>query len=47
MRGELDWIVMKEANGPQRRYETANSFAMDVQHLADEPSGLPAAGATG
>ena len=38
MRGELDWIVMmaleKDRN---RRYETANGFAMDVQrYLADE-----------
>jgi WD40 repeat protein/serine/threonine protein kinase len=38
-RGELDWIVMKclekERN---RRYETANSLAADVQHyLRDEP----------
>jgi serine/threonine protein kinase/Flp pilus assembly protein TadD len=39
VRGELDWIVMrcleKERN---RRYETANGLAMDVQrYLADEP----------
>src|SRR3989454_10561417 len=39
VRGELDWIVMKclekERN---RRYETANGFAADVQrYLADEP----------
>jgi serine/threonine protein kinase/tetratricopeptide (TPR) repeat protein len=39
VRGELDWIVMtaleKDRN---RRYETANGFAMDVQrYLADEP----------
>src|SRR5262249_31208810 len=39
VRGELDWIVMK-ARGKERnrRYETANGFAMDVQrYLADEP----------
>src|SRR5437660_9901636 len=39
VRGELDWIVMtcleKDRN---RRYDTANGFAMDVQrYLADEP----------
>jgi tetratricopeptide (TPR) repeat protein len=39
VRGELDWIVMrcleKDRN---RRYETANGFALDVQrYLADEP----------
>jgi WD40 repeat protein/serine/threonine protein kinase len=39
VRGELDWIVMKclekERN---RRYQTANSLALDVQrYLADEP----------
>jgi tetratricopeptide (TPR) repeat protein len=39
MRGELDWIVMKALEKDRnRRYETANSLAMDVQHyLADEP----------
>src|SRR5262249_201983 len=39
VRGELDWIVMKtlEQEG-NRRYETANAFAGDVQrYLADEP----------
>jgi serine/threonine protein kinase/tetratricopeptide (TPR) repeat protein len=39
VRGELDWIVMKclEKNR-NRRYETANGIAMDVQrYLADEP----------
>jgi serine/threonine protein kinase/WD40 repeat protein len=37
-RGELDWIVMKALEKDRnRRYETANSFAMDVQrHLAGE-----------
>ncbi|MBI1914940.1 MAG: tetratricopeptide repeat protein [Planctomycetes bacterium] len=39
VRGELDWIVMKclekERN---RRYETANALALDLQrYLADEP----------
>src|SRR5262249_2855386 len=39
VRGELDWIVMKALDKDRsRRYETANSFAMDVQrYLADEP----------
>jgi serine/threonine protein kinase/tetratricopeptide (TPR) repeat protein len=39
LRGELDWIVMKALEKDRnRRYETANGFAMDVQHyLADEP----------
>ena len=39
MRGELDWIVMKCLEKDRnRRYETANGFAMDVQrYLADEP----------
>jgi serine/threonine protein kinase len=39
LRGELDWIVMKALEKDRnRRYETANSFAMDVQrYLADEP----------
>jgi serine/threonine protein kinase len=38
-RGELDWIVMKALEKDRnQRYETANSFAMDVQrYLADEP----------
>jgi serine/threonine protein kinase len=38
-RGELDWIVMKCLEKDRnRRYETANGFAMDVQrYLADEP----------
>jgi eukaryotic-like serine/threonine-protein kinase len=38
MRGELDWIVMKTLEKDRnRRYETANGFAMDVQrYLADE-----------
>jgi serine/threonine protein kinase/tetratricopeptide (TPR) repeat protein len=39
VRGELDWIVMKALEKDRsRRYETANSFAADVQrYLADEP----------
>ncbi len=39
VRGELDWIVLKALEKDRsRRYETANGFAMDVQHyLADEP----------
>src|SRR5262249_29995140 len=32
VRGELDWIVMKALEKDRnRRYETANGFAMDVQ----------------
>jgi len=39
MRGELDWIVMKTLEKDRnRRYETANGLAMDLQrYLADEP----------
>jgi serine/threonine protein kinase/tetratricopeptide (TPR) repeat protein len=39
MRGELDWIVMKTLEKDRnRRYETANGFATDVQrYLHDEP----------
>jgi WD40 repeat protein len=39
MRGELDWIVMKCLEKDRnRRYETANSMAADVQrYLNDEP----------
>jgi WD40 repeat protein/serine/threonine protein kinase len=39
VRGELDWIVMKALEKDRnRRYETANGFALDVQrYLADEP----------
>ena len=39
VRGELDWIVMKCLEKDRnRRYETANDFAADVQrYLADEP----------
>src|SRR5439155_19638722 len=39
MRGELDWIVMKSLEKDRnRRYETANALAADVQrYLADEP----------
>jgi hypothetical protein len=37
--GELDWIVMKSLEKDRsRRYETANSLAMDLRrYLADEP----------
>jgi serine/threonine protein kinase/WD40 repeat protein len=37
-RGELDWIVMKALDKDRnRRYETANSFALDIQrYLHDE-----------
>jgi serine/threonine protein kinase len=37
--GELDWIVMKALEKDRaRRYETANSLAMDIgRYLADEP----------
>src|SRR5205823_6002138 len=39
MRGELDWIVMKTLEKDRnRRYETANGLAADVQrYLSDEP----------
>jgi serine/threonine protein kinase/tetratricopeptide (TPR) repeat protein len=39
VRGELDWIVMKCLEKDRnRRYETASSFAMDIQrYLGDEP----------
>jgi serine/threonine protein kinase/WD40 repeat protein len=39
VRGELDWIVMKTLEKDRnRRYETANGLALDVQRfLADEP----------
>ncbi len=39
LRGDLDWIVMKAlAKDRTRRYETANSLAMDVRrHLSLEP----------
>jgi serine/threonine protein kinase/tetratricopeptide (TPR) repeat protein len=39
VRGELDWIVMKALDKDRnRRYQTANDFALDVQrYLADEP----------
>jgi tetratricopeptide (TPR) repeat protein/serine/threonine protein kinase len=39
VRGELDWIVMRSLEKDRnRRYETANAFATDVQHyLHDEP----------
>jgi WD40 repeat protein/serine/threonine protein kinase len=39
VRGELDWIVLKALEKDRnRRYETANGFAVDLQrYLADEP----------
>src|SRR5438445_361359 len=39
LRGELDWIVLKALEKDRnRRYETANAFALDLQrYLADEP----------
>jgi serine/threonine protein kinase/tetratricopeptide (TPR) repeat protein len=39
MRGELDWIVIKALEKDRnRRYDTANGFALDVQrYLDDEP----------
>ena len=39
LRGDLDWIVMKALDKDRnRRYETANSFALDVgRYLANEP----------
>src|SRR5262249_46530997 len=39
VRGELDWIVLKALEKDRnRRYQTANGFALDVQrYLADEP----------
>ena len=39
VKGDLDWIVMKALEKDRdRRYQTANALAMDVQrHLADEP----------
>jgi serine/threonine protein kinase/predicted Zn-dependent protease len=39
VRGELDWIVMKALEKDRnRRYESANGFAVDVQrYLNDEP----------
>lgn len=39
LEGDLDWIVLKAVEKErQRRYETANGLAMDVQrHLREEP----------
>lgn len=39
LRGELDWVVMKALEKHrERRYETANGLARDIQrYLADEP----------
>jgi serine/threonine protein kinase/tetratricopeptide (TPR) repeat protein len=48
VRGELDWIVMKALEKDRnRRYESANGLAMDLQrYLCDEPvaAGPPSAG---
>jgi tetratricopeptide (TPR) repeat protein len=48
VQGELDWIVMKALEKDRsRRYETASSFAADIErHLHDEPveAGPPSAG---
>jgi len=48
LRGELDWVVMKCLEKQrERRYETANGLARDIQrYLADEPveARPPAAG---
>ena len=36
LRGELDWVVMKALEKDRtRRYETASSFAEDIQHYLD------------
>jgi serine/threonine protein kinase len=47
MRGELDWIIMKALEKDRnRRYETANSFGIDIQrYLTGEPllAGPPSA----
>jgi eukaryotic-like serine/threonine-protein kinase len=41
MRGDLDWIVMKSLEKDRdRRYETANAFAADVQHFLHDESVL-------
>jgi serine/threonine protein kinase len=39
LRGDLDWVVMKAIDKDRnRRYETANGFALDIQrYLNDEP----------
>ena len=39
LKGELDWVVMKcLEKSPERRYETANALARDIErYLADEP----------
>jgi eukaryotic-like serine/threonine-protein kinase len=36
IRGELDWTVLKAIDKDRsRRYETANAFALDIQHYLD------------
>ena len=39
LRGDIDWIIMKAMDKDRnRRYETANGLALDIQrHLNDEP----------
>ncbi len=46
VRGDLDWIVMKCLEKERaRRYETANSVALDIEHhLKDEPVSAAAPG---
>lgn len=48
VRGDLDWIVMKALSKErERRYETANGFARDIEHFLDnEPvsAGPPSTG---
>jgi serine/threonine protein kinase len=48
VRGDLDWIVMKSLEKDRsRRYETANSLALDIRHhLEHEPVMAGAPGAT-
>ena len=41
VRGDLDWIVMKALEKDRdRRYETANAFAMDIQRCLDNETVL-------
>jgi serine/threonine protein kinase/tetratricopeptide (TPR) repeat protein len=41
LRGELDWIVMKALEKDRnRRYETANGFASDIQHYLNDEAVL-------
>jgi tetratricopeptide (TPR) repeat protein len=47
VRGELDWVILKSLEKDRnRRYETANGFAMDLQrYLSDEPVSAGSPGA--